>query len=139
MKTRGIFGFLPPISFVVFDGMALPALNAVKKKAALEATSSDLKFLMDRESVPQDVQLALFHSGVSSVRQFAAFASDSGDLRETLKTAFGLDPAADLKTRLLVSKVVVAWEAVKARASKMAEAEGESELRREPKPLRASD
>ena len=102
--------------------MALPTLNEAEKTAALNSATSDLKFLLDREGISQDVQLAFYHGGVSNVRQFAAFASDVNDLRETLKSVFGLDPGSSLKVRILVSKVVVAWEAAKARASKMAEA-----------------
>ena len=51
----------------------------------------------------------------------------------------GLDPTGTLLERVKMSKLIVAWESAKARASKMAEAEGESEVRQEPKMLRGTD
>ena len=106
---------------------------------AMEAASTDFKFLMDRENVPKGLQAKIFHAGVTSVPQFAAFAPDSEELRKSLKDDFELDPAAGLATKVTISRVVVAWEAAKSRAAKRAENEAECEVRQEIKPLRGSD
>ena len=117
---------------------SMAALSIEQRAAARSAAGSDLKLLLDREQVSTDFSDLLYHAGISNVRQFAAFASDAADLKATLREQLMLDPGADLGTRVLVSKIMVAWESAKARANKVAEAEADSEVRKEPKPLRAT-
>ena len=78
---------------------------------AMAAAMPDLKFLFDREGVANDVQVRIYEAGILNMRQFAAFASDSEELRMSLKEDFGLDPAAGLPTKIAISKIVVAWDA----------------------------
>ena len=100
--------------------------------------SSDVKFLMDREGVPGDLVTKFMDAGITTVRLFAAFAADAQDVRKTLTDDFGID-GATLVGRVTAGKVIVAWELAKARSSKLAEAEAESEVRQEAKPLRQTD
>ena len=58
------------------------ALTPEQKTAAVEAASSELKFLFDKEKVSEDVSAQLYHAGVVTVRQFAAFASGVADLKK---------------------------------------------------------
>ena len=102
------------------------------------STSSDFTFLMDREGVPGDLVEKFTAAGISTVRLFAAFAQDADELRKSLKDDFELDTSI-LVNKVTAGKVVVAWELAKARSSKMAEVEAESEIRQEAKPLRQSD
>ena len=108
-------------------------------EAAMSAGMPDLKFLFDREGIAVELQAKIFESGIVNMRQFAAFAADSEELRKSLKEDFGLDPAAGIQTKITISKVVVAWESAKARFQKRAEAEAEAEVHQEAKPLRGTD
>jgi hypothetical protein len=100
---------------------------------------SDLKFLLDREGVDIELQVKLFFIGVSSIKQFAAFAEDKADLRKSLKLNFEVDPDTDIRARVVIAKVLVAWDSARARSAKMAEAEGEAEARNLPKEVSSSD
>ena len=107
--------------------------------AGVDAATSDFKFLLDREGVPIELQTRFFDAGIINLRQFAAFVPDTDELRKSLKDDFGLDPGTGLPAKILISKVVVAWGSAKVRASKLAEAEAEAEVRREAKPVRGTD
>eukprot|EP00974_Lingulodinium_polyedra_P097091 9410091-Lingulodinium_polyedra.AAC.1 len=74
-------------------------LTQVEKNAVLEAASSELKFLFGKEKANPDTCAELYHAGITTVRQFAVFASDVADLKEVIKTSFGIDAAAGLAER----------------------------------------
>jgi hypothetical protein len=111
----------------------------LEKANLIEQAGSDLKFLLDREGVDIDLQVKLFFIGVSSVKQFAAFAEDKADLRKSLKVNFEVDPDTDIRSRVAIAKVLVAWDAARARAAKIAEAEGDAQARNVPKEVGSSD
>jgi hypothetical protein len=101
---------------------------------------SDLKFLLDREGVQEITQSRLFYIGVLTVRHFASFVEDKTELRKTLKQSFDMDPdTGDIWVRVHISKVLVAWDAARARATKLADAEGDAEARGVPKDVSSSD
>jgi hypothetical protein len=77
--------------------------------------------------------------GVVNVKQFAAFAEDRADLKKIAKDNFEIDMDVDMANRVKVSKIVVAWDTAKARSTKQAEIEGESQFRRVPKDLGPGD
>jgi hypothetical protein len=114
-------------------------ITAAQKTAAFLTASSDLKFLLDREGVDEDFQAKLYHVGVANVKQFAAFAKDRADLKKITRESFEIDADADIQSRVKVSRIVVAWDVAKARSAKQAEIEGESQCRRVPKDIGASD
>jgi len=99
----------------------------------------ELRFLMDREMVPIDLQNQFHDAGITSVPQFAAFVPNSDELRKSLKEDFGIDPSTGLPAKIAASKVIVAWEAARVRSTKLAEAEADAEIRQEPKPVRGND
>jgi uncharacterized membrane protein YgcG len=111
----------------------------LEKATLIAQAGSDLKFLLDREGVDIELQVKLFFVGVSSVKQFSAFAEDKADLRKSLKTNFEVDPDTDIRSRVAIAKVLVAWDAARARAAKMAEAEGDAQARNVPKEVGSSD
>ena len=102
--------------------------------------NADLLHLLAQSKVSAEVQKTLLDSEVTSVRAFSAMFSSEADLREVLKKDFGLDPeVGGLKTRVAISKVVIAWETAKGRVSKLIELEGEAETRSEAKRLPVPD
>ena len=60
-------------------------------------------------------------------------------LRELPKKEFKLDEGESLRARVKVSKVVVAWESAKGRATKLAEMDGEAGVRELPKKVALPD
>ena len=114
-------------------------MGAAAMESMMASAMPDLKFLLDREGVAAEMQAKIYEAGILNMRQFAAFASDSDDLRKSLKEDFGLDPAAGLPTKIAISKIVVAWDAAKVRSQKLAEAEADAEVRQEAKPVRGTD
>jgi hypothetical protein len=131
------FFFLSVVFYFYRLAMAI-TIDAVQKALAFTKAGANIIFLMDKKGVDEDVQAKLYHIGVVSVELFSVFAKDQADLEDILKDNFGLDPT-DLMSRVPASKVVVAWMAAKARATKQAELDGECEARKVPKDIGTSD
>ena len=105
----------------------------------VETVAPDLKFLMDREGVNLEMQTKFYAAGIVNLRQFAAFCPSVDELRKSLLKDFGVDPESGLPAKVLISKIVVAWEAARARSTRLAEAEADAEIRQEAKPVRGND
>lgn len=105
--------------------------EAVEARAGAQP---DLRFLMEREKVPEKLQDEVYKIGIQTVRQFAALASTAANLATVCKE-LGTDPATGLVARVAASRFTVAWESAKVRAAKQAEAEADSDIRAVPKPL----
>ena len=56
----------------------------------MEKAASDLKFLMNKEDVDEELQVHIFHAGIVTVRTFAALAADTADMRKVLAEEFKL-------------------------------------------------
>jgi len=106
--------------------------------AARASAGSDLKFLLDREMVDSNFQDQLLGAGVNSVKQFAALVKDRDELMTVLDSEFTI-PGEGLVKRVAMSRIVVAWETARARASKAAEAEADCEVMMTPKQVRPND
>ena len=113
-------------------------LNADEIKTVMETAAPDLKFLLDREGIALITQARIVHAGITTMRQFGAFFTGAEDLRKVAKDSLGLDPDV-LAQRVELSKLVVSWESAKVRATKLAEAEAEAEIRQEAKQLKGTD
>ena len=59
-------------------------LSAAEKLAALELGSSDLKFLLEKQDVDNDLQAMLYHVGVRTIPVLATFASSVAELKLSL-------------------------------------------------------
>ena len=134
---------LPPVSCPRLLSGSVPevmavALNADEIKTVMETAAPDLKFLLDREGIALITQARIVHAGITTMRQFGAFFTSAEDLRKVAKDSLGLDPDV-LAQRVELSKLVVSWESAKVRATKLAEAEAEAEIRQEAKQLKGTD
>ena len=58
---------------------------------AVATGSAELSFLLEREGVDTGFSEKLFAEGVDTVGKFAALVDDQTELRELLKTEFGMD------------------------------------------------
>ena len=51
-------------------------LTPAEQEAALQKGSSDLRFLLAREDVSDELQAKLYHVGITSMAKFATIAED---------------------------------------------------------------
>ena len=105
---------------------------------AVEA-SAELKFLLNKEEVPDEYQKALITAGVKTVKQLASLVKDADEMRELAKENFGLGDPKDLATKVKLSCLICAFNAAKARATEMDRMDAENELRSQPKVVPAND
>ena len=85
-RRRGLKGLgMPPI-----------VLTQEQKEEALKKGNADLKFLMERNEVPQEVSAMWFHAGVTSLEKFASIAKNVEDLVKVLKEYLGIDQEESL-------------------------------------------
>ena len=85
-------------------------LTPDEQTAAMDAASSDLKFLMSKENVSVLNQAKLYHIGVKTIQLFTTFVEDVKDLRAMLKTNLELDPATRLGDRIQVAAITCAFQ-----------------------------
>jgi hypothetical protein len=119
--------------------MPVGPLSEEEKKAAGEAAGADLRFLLAKEGIKEELQLKLFHVGVTSVARLAAFADSVEDLKAVLKSDFELDPTTSLAARVELAGAICAFSAAVARSAKVHEIEGELDARQLTKPLPVGD
>lgn len=119
--------------------MAPLNLTADEKLAALEKGSSEIRFLMERNNVDNDIQAMLYHSGICTLPVLATIASSAGELKTLVKDEFGVDSDANLAARVRVANLIVAWENATVRARKQSEVEGELGTKHLVKPITNSD
>lgn len=80
-----------------------------------------LTFLWNDRDVDREIQAMLARDGFKDLRLFALLGDNRADIREFLKTSYGVDPSAGtpqekIAARLKSAKVIDAWEAAKKRA-----------------------
>ena len=114
-------------------------LSAAEKLAALELGSSDLKFLLEKQDVDNDLQALLYHVGVRTIPVLATFASSVAELKTIVKDEFGVDPSSSIQSRVRVANLLVAWEVATTRTKKQSEIEGELQSKNLIKPMANSE
>ena len=119
--------------------MAPLVLTADEALEAMEKGSSELRYLVQKESISVDVQAKIFHSGVYSVSMFASLFKDAEELKQVAKDDFGIDSAAGLNQRVAVAGLICAFRNASTRTEQVSKYEGEIEARRMTKPLQQSD
>ena len=117
--------------------MPLPTVSEEDAKKALESAQSDLHWILDDNEVEQDVQVALYHVGFVKLRIFVGLGESRQEVRQALKESFGLDVAADLKTRQRVAMVLAAWDGAKDYSAKETAVRVEAQTSRLPGPINA--
>ena len=119
--------------------MAPPVLDAQQKAEALQKGSSELKFLLEKNNVDNDLQAYLYHSGILTVPVFATIASTTEELKTLLKDEFEVDVAASLQQRVRVANLIVCWEAAQSRTKRQSELEGELATKHLVKPMATTE
>jgi len=119
--------------------MAPLVLTQAEVLAAMEEGSSDLKFLLEKQNVDNDLQALLYHVGVRTIPVLATFASSAAELKDIARSEFGVDPTASIQSRVRVANLLVAWEVATTRTRKQSEIEGELQSKNLIKPMATSE
>ena len=119
--------------------MAAPPMGPRTLADALKLGSSDLRFTLGRNDVPDTVQAHFFENGVVTVNKFSSFFRDEQDLIEVLRTEFNIDAAASLAERAQVASVICSWKDTLTKAKRQAEVEAEMSTREWTKPIPVGD
>ena len=119
--------------------MAPLVLTQAEVLAAMDEGSSDLKFLLEKQSVDNDLQALLYHVGVRTIPVLATFASSAAELKDIARSEFGVDPTASIQSRVRVANLLVAWEVATTRTRKQSEIEGELQSKNLIKPMATSE
>eukprot|EP00435_Cladocopium_sp_Y103_P008156 s2140_g2.t1 len=106
---------------------------------SLKLGSSDLRFTLSRNDVPDEVQAHFFENGVTNVNKFSSFFRDETDLINVLRTDFNLDAAASLSNRAQVASIICSWKETLTKAKRQAEVEAEMTSREWTKPIPVGD
>ena len=114
-------------------------LTADEQRAAMEAGSSELKFLFGQEQISEQLQAKFFHIGVISVSRFATLVQDNSELIKILRDDMDLDANDGLAKRVQVAAFLCALLKAKTRTTESAKFEGELEARQMTKQLPVSE
>lgn len=114
-------------------------LTQEEKEEALKKGSSDLRFLLERNDVPEELMAKWFHVGVTTLEKFANIAKDAVDLGEVLRDHLGVDQAATLAARVQVAAVTCAWSNARTRVQRAAEMEAALDTKEWRKPVVSSE
>jgi len=115
--------------------MPLQVLSDAEKTAAEAAAHSDLKWLMSDNEVPQAVQQVLYHGGYTKMKIFAGLGESRTEVRDALRTDFGLDATDGMAARQHVALTVAAWEAAREFVSREATRRAEAQASRFPRAI----
>ena len=119
--------------------MAPIVLTQQEFAEAMEAGTSELKYLLSKEAIPDRYQAPLYHVGVTTVAKFASFCKDQDELRKILKEEIGLDSETGLRERVQVASFICAFRSASTRTEEIAKYEGEQEARQQTKNLPQSE
>ena len=119
--------------------MAPVVLTAEQKAEALKKGGSDLKFLLGRNDVSDDIMATWFHVGVVTIEKFGNIAKDETDLLRVLRDHIGVDPDASLEQRVQAASLTCAWSNARTRIQRMAEVEAELDSNEWRKPVVSSE
>ena len=117
--------------------MASPEEIALQE--ALSKGSSDLKFVLTRNDVSNELQGAFYRNGVTTIQKFSSFFRSEEDLIGVLKDSFDTDADTSLQSRAQVAGVICAWRETQTRQKRQAEVEAEMETREWTKPIPTGD
>jgi hypothetical protein len=117
--------------------MASPEEIALQE--ALQKGSSDLKFILTRNDVADDLQAAFYRNEVTTVQKFSSFFRTEEDLVEVLKESFGTDSGTSLRSRAQVAAVICAWRETQTKQKRQMEVEAEMDTREWTKPIATGD
>ena len=115
--------------------MPLAIVAQADQIAAKESAGSDLQYHLAELGIAEDVQIALFVNGITSLRVFAGLDETREKIRECLKVDLGLDAADGMVARRQVALVISAWEAARVQVNAEDLARVEAKANALPRPV----
>ena len=115
--------------------MPLAIVALADQIAAKESAGSDLQYHLAELGVAEDVQVALYVNGITSLRMFAGLDESREKIRECLKDDLGLDAADGMVARRQVAMVISAWEAARVQVNAEDLARVEAKAHSLPRPV----
>ena len=94
-------------------GMPLLRLDQAQKNVAMQAGTSELKWILTDNDVSEYVQAVMSHLGMTKMSHLCTICSDEAECRTMVKDSLGVDQASDFPSRLIVGLVANAWLAAK--------------------------
>jgi hypothetical protein len=119
--------------------MPLLVLTEAQAQAAMEAADSDLKYLLSEVGVADEVQVALYHRGYTSLRLFSVIDETRAEVRGALNDEIGLDHTAGNVERRNTALVLSAWETAKTQQKSNDENRAEARASMVPRPVPVSE
>ena len=119
--------------------MPLAVIAPADQAAGREAASSDLQYHLAELGISEEVQVALFCNGVTSLRVFAGLDETREKMRECLKSDLGLDAADGMMARRQIALVISAWEAARVQVNAEDLAKVEARAHALPRPVGATE
>ena len=116
-----------------------PVIGPRTLAESLRLGSSDLRFTLGRNDVPEEMRAHFFENGVTNVNKFSSFFRDEADLINVLRTDFNVDAAASLQDRAKVAAIICSWKETVTKAKRQAEVEAEMNSREWTKPIPTGD
>ena len=117
----------------------IPVIGPRTLAESLKLGSSDLRFTLSRNDVPDEMQAHFFENGVTTVGKFSSFFRDEADLVNVLRDDFNVDAANALADRAKVASVICSWKDAVTKAKRQAEVEAEMNSREWTKPIPVGD
>ena len=105
----------------------------------LKTVAADLRFILGRNEVSEEIQLALYRQKITTVQKFSSFFRSEDDLVRVLADSFNTDAAAGLAQRAQVAAVMVSWRESATKVKRQAEVAAEMDTRDWAKPIPSSD
>lgn len=115
------------------------SLTQAEIEAALLTGGSDLRFLLQKNDVDDELQAFLYHSKITTLARFTGFVKDADELRLVFKDEFGIDGATSLAARLRVTNAIIAFNTASQRILKQDEVEGELGAKNLTKPMATNE
>ena len=106
--------------------MPVRQLSDAEKTAALAAASSELKWLASENEVGVVVQAAIYNAGFHSVKMFMGLGDSRAEVKETLRTQLGINPADSMEERRQVAAVQAMWDSANLYVSRETSAKAEA-------------
>ena len=101
----------------------------------MKALRPEMRALLEDKEVPSNVQAVLGHLGVTQVETYANLESSEAALREVIAAELELSSADGMKSRVIVSQLIAAWQAARTRNKAIDNAEAERKAAGLPKEL----
>ena len=114
--------------------MPLAVITEEQNKAAFEAASSDIKWLMAEHEVDLQVQAVLYHNKFRTKAMIVGLGESRAEVKETLAEYLGLDDKT-LDVRRQIASVLAAWEACKQMITREVAAVADAKAANLPRPV----